>query len=288
MTDIKPFIVTGLALGSVYSLSGVGAVVLYRTTAVVNLAYGATGAVGALVAWDMIEHGRPEPIAWLVCVLVSTALSVAYGVIVAPRLALRDQTVNTASTLGFALLLLGFCNWHWRDISRSLSLPTDDHGFSVLGVRVVATKLLALAAALLITVTVGALLRHTRIGLKLRAMANDRELSSMLGIPVASVGVHAWLLSGVLAGLSGLLVADLVRLDAGTLTFLVIPAIAAAVIGRLVSLPATVAGGLAVGLAESLAVPFRSISAYRGVAPFAVSIVFLLWRQRHASLAGRR
>jgi len=49
--DFKPFVVTGLALGGVYALSGVGMVVLYRATGVLNLAFGAVGAMGALLAW---------------------------------------------------------------------------------------------------------------------------------------------------------------------------------------------------------------------------------------------
>ena len=59
--DFQPFIVTGLALGGVYALSGVGMVVLYRATGVLNLAFGAVGAMGALIAWELINnHGWPE------------------------------------------------------------------------------------------------------------------------------------------------------------------------------------------------------------------------------------
>ena len=54
--DFQPFIATGLALGGVYALSGVGMVVLYRTTGVLNLAFGAVGAMGALIAWDLINN----------------------------------------------------------------------------------------------------------------------------------------------------------------------------------------------------------------------------------------
>ena len=55
-TDFEPFLVTGLALGGVYALSGVGMVVLYRATGVLNLAFGAVGAMGALIAWQLINH----------------------------------------------------------------------------------------------------------------------------------------------------------------------------------------------------------------------------------------
>ena len=73
----KPFIVTGLALGGVYALSGVGMVVLYRTTGVLNLAFGAVGAFGALVAWELINnHGWSEWPAFGACILIGGARAI--------------------------------------------------------------------------------------------------------------------------------------------------------------------------------------------------------------------
>ena len=65
--DFEPFIVSGLALGGVYALSGVGTVVLYQATGVVYLAFGAVGAMGALIAWSLTNAGAPDWLAWLVC-----------------------------------------------------------------------------------------------------------------------------------------------------------------------------------------------------------------------------
>ncbi|EHN10216.1 High-affinity branched-chain amino acid transport system permease protein LivH (TC 3.A.1.4.1) [Patulibacter medicamentivorans] len=287
MPDLGPFIVTGLALGAVYALSGVGLVVLHRTTGVVNFAYGATGAIGALVAWSILESGGAEPVAWAAAVAAAVALSVLYGVTVAARLAQRDPAVQAAASLGFTLVLLGLAILLWRDEPRTFALPTDQWSRDVLGVTVVATKPLALGLAVAVTAVVAVLLRRTRGGLALRAMADDRELSGLLGVPVVRLGAVAWALSGALAGVSGLLVADLIRLDAGTLTFLVVPGIAAAIVGHLSSLPWTLAGGLGIGLVEALATPFDSLTSYRGAAPFAVAIGFLLWHQRRRGAATR-
>lgn len=284
MPDVKPFIVTGLALGSIYALSGMGLVVLYRATAVLNFAYGAIGAIGALVAWDLIDGGVAEPIAWLACIAVTTAISLGYGVLIAPKLADRDLATKAISTVGFAVLILGFSLWWLPDITRSLSLPTSDHGFRVFGVRVVYTRMIALGLALFIGFAVTEFLNRTRTGLFMRAMADNPDQAGMLGIRSDRVGAIAWGLSGVLSGVTGLLIADLIRLDAGALTFLVVPAIAAAVIGRLQSLPATLIGGLAIGVAESVAAPFESISDYRGVAPFLAAMLFLVWQQRESGI----
>ena len=280
MPDLKPFIVAGLALGSVYSLSGVGLTVLYRTTGVINLAYGATGALGALVAWGLLEAGNPELLAWAAGIGTATAITVAYGVLIAPLLAARDATVNLAATLGLALVILGFVLLAWNDEPRLFGLPTDEWSFTVVGVNVIATKVLALVLALAITVAVAVLLKRTRVGLSMRALAEDRELGGMQGMRVTRLGAAAWALTGVLSGVSGLLVADLIRLEAATLTFLVVPGIAAAIIGGLNSLPLTLAGGLCIGLAESVMTPFVEVTNYRGAAPFVIAIVFLLWQQR--------
>jgi branched-chain amino acid transport system permease protein len=289
MPDLKPFIVAGLALGSVYSLTGVGLVVLYRTTGVINFAHGATGAIGALVAWDVVNNGGPQELAWLAAIAVSIAISVVFGATIAARLAMRDETVKAAATVGLALLLLGFAAFHWADQPRAFGLPSDNSGFELLGVRVVLTKLVALSLCIGVALVVALLLRKTSSGLALRAMASDRELSALLGIAVTRLGVAAWALSGALAGVSGLLLANLVRLDAPTLTFLVIPGIAAATIGRLRSLVLTVAGGVGLGIVEAAATPFASISNYRGALPFLLAIAWLLWAQqkptRHAATA---
>jgi branched-chain amino acid transport system permease protein len=278
--DLKPFVVSGLATGALYSLSGVGLVVLYRATGVLNFAFGGIGAVGALVAWQL-DQSVPGAIAWAGCVGVTVLLSLIYGELVAARLDRRESTVKAVSTLGFALVLLGFAFMVWGGSGgseRSLSLPTDNFGTTILGVRIIGTQFTSVGLALVITVLVTLLLRRTRLGLSMRAMADDGELSALLGVPVARVRRISWALSGLVAGLSGLLVADLVRLDPATLTFLVIPGIAAAVIARMRSLTVTLLAGLGLGVVEAIGAPFASMASYRGIAPFGVAIVILFLR----------
>ena len=92
----------------------------------------------------------------------------------------------------------------------------------------------------------------------MRALANDREISATLGVPVRRVEAVAWFGSGIVCGAAGLLMPDLLTtLNYTTLTFLVIASLAAALIGRLESLWATLAGGLAVGLAQAVFAPVR-------------------------------
>ena len=287
--DFQPFLVTGLALGGVYALSGVGMVVLYRTTGVLNLAFGAVGALGALIAWDLINNSLwPEWPSYGVAVLLAGAVNLAYGALLGPRLAGRDPLVKATATLGLALILLGIMSWIWSDKARSMILPTSTPAFDLGQVAVSYTQLIALGFGIAVTFGTAAFLRYTKLGTAMRGLANDREITATLGVPVRRVEASAWFVSGLLSGISGLLLSDLVGLDAVSLTFLVISSLAAALIARLRSLVVTFGAALVVGLVSALATPINSISEYRNMAPFVLAIIALLVisRKREFSFSG--
>ena len=287
--DFQPFIATGLALGGVYALSGVGLVVLYRATGVLNLAFGAVGAFGALLSWELINNqGWAEWPAYLMCVLFATVVTLLYGVVFGPPLAARDPLVKATATLGLALILLGAMSWIWSDKARSMVLPTSNENFSVGQVFVNYTQVLGFAFGVLMTVAIAAFLRYTRLGTAMRALANDREITATLGVPVRRVEAMAWMGSGLMAGIAGLLLSNLVGLDANTLTFLVISALAAALIARLNSLLVTLLAGIVVGLVNALVTPILSISEYRDMTPFVLAIVALLYLSRHREVTFSR
>lgn len=284
MPDLAPFIVSGVAVGSVYALSGLGVVMLYRTTAVVNFAAGSIGAVAALTAWELEQNGLADPLSWAAALVVGTAISTLYGVLVAGRLTDREQAVKASATLGLTLLLMGFAYWRWSDTARTMRLPLDDHGVTLLDVRITATKMFALGLAIAVALATNALLHRTDRGLAMRAMADDRTLSGVLGVDVRRHGAAAWAMSGLVGGATGLLLADLVRLDVATLTFLVVPAVAAGLIAQMRSLLVTVVGGIALGVVESCGAAWKSISDYRQIIPYAAVILMLLWNHRSRSI----
>src|SRR3981081_2286520 len=108
MPELGPYLVLGLALGGVFALSGVGMVVLFRATGVLNLAYGAVGALGALIAWSLINTvGLPDWGAYLVAVAFGGLVTLVYGMLFGPPLAQRDPLVKAVATLGFTRLLVG-------------------------------------------------------------------------------------------------------------------------------------------------------------------------------------
>lgn len=283
---LKPFIVIGLAFGGVYALSGVGLVVLYRATGVLNLAFGAIGASGALIAYWLINHTScPEWLAFTVCVLFGGVLNLAYGVIFGPAFARRDPLVKMMGTLALALILLGLMGWRapaGGAFARFLPLPSSQHHYEIAGTSVNLTQIISVCLALALTAGVTLFLRVTALGTAMRALANDREITATLGVPVRRVEAVAWFGSGLACGAAGLLLPDLLTsLDYSALTFLVISSLAAALIGRLRSLWATFFGGMTVGLAQAVVTPYASVSAYRAAAPFVLAIVALLVLSRH-------
>lgn len=287
MPDLKPFVVTGLALGGVYSLSAVGLVVLYRTSGVINFAIGAFGAVAAYVTWQLRDDGQSEALAIVAGIAAATAVSVVFGLVFAPRFARAEAVVKAAATVGGALALLGTLLMIWSSNPKVLVLSTTAHGWRVFGAYVNLTQIIALSVGLLLTAATSIFLERTSLGLQMRSLASDRELSSLLGIRIARVELYAWLFSGVLAGVSGILLANLVRLEAAALTFLVIAALGAALVGGLRSLWVTLAAGIVIGVLQAIATPFESITSYRDAAPFLVAIVALLVAYRRAE-AGTR
>jgi branched-chain amino acid transport system permease protein len=287
--EFRPFIATGLALGGVYALSGVGLVVLYRTTGVLNLAFGAIGAMGALIAWELINNqGWDEYAAYGVCVAFGVVVTLLYGALFGPPLANRDPLVKATATLGLALILLGTMSWIWSDKARSMILPTSDESFDVGDVLVTYTQVIGFALGVVVTVVTTVFLRFTKMGTAMRALANDREITAALGVPVRRVEAIAWMASGLLAGVAGLLLSNLVGLDANTLTFLVISGLAAALIARLQSLVVTLVAGIVIGLVNALITPILSISEYRDMTPFVLAVVALLWLSRHREVSVSR
>ena len=303
--DLVQYIPLGVAFGALYGVSGVGMVVLYRTTGVLNLAYGAIGALGAFLSWELINESSwcPNWLAYVTCVAVGGVVTLVYGIVFGPVFAARDPLVKAAATLGLMLMLLAIMSWAWPASSaKQLPLPSDtwhNFGYQIGDVRVSWTQIIAFAFAVGVTAWTSVFLRVTKLGTAMRALANDREITATLGVPVRSVEASSWFVSGLVCGTVGLLLPSLLySLDAVALTFFVISALAAALIGGLRSLWVTLLAALAIGVVESCLSAFATwptqeqpLSQYRTMTPFVLAIVALLVlgrrRQLTISRAGR-
>jgi branched-chain amino acid transport system permease protein len=279
LPDFKPYLVIGLALGGVYAMSGVGLVVLYRTTGVLNLFYGAVGAIGSLVAWELInEYGWNQWLSFVAAILLGGVLTFLYGWILGPPLANRDPLVKASASLGFALILLGFMQWHWTTEVRNMGLPTSGWRYKTGWLNIDWTQGIAMLLPIAIAIGTVLLLNRTKVGTAMRALADNRDNASLLGIPVRKVEAVAWLGSGILFGISGLLLSQLVSMEIAALTFTFpVAALAAALIARVESLWVTVIAAFVIGLVQSSLNAVGSLALYRNTTPFVSAIVVLLW-----------
>lgn len=289
MPDFTPFIVIGLALGGVYAMSGVGLVVLYRTTGVLNLFYGAVGALGAITAWDVITNrGWNDWFSFAVVIVLGGVLTLLYGWFLGPPLADRDPLVKAAASLGFALILLGFMQWKWTEDARSLPLPTNRMRYVNGWLNINWTQGIAIIFPVVLTFVTVAFLNGTKLGTGMRALADNRDNTALLGVPVRRVEAVAWFASGLVFGISGLLLSALVALVPGPLTFTMpIAAVAAALVGRLESLWVTLGAAFVIGFVQAELNAFASLADYRNATPFVCAIVVLLWFGWRGEVEGR-
>ena len=282
----KPYIVLGLALGGAYALSGVGIVVLYQATGVLNLAFGAIGAAGALIATgSSTTPGVPDWLAFGACIAFGGAVTLLYGVVLGPAFAPRDPLVKMMGTLALALILLGLMAWRapaGGAFNRVLTLPTSETRFELFGAVVSLTQVLALVFAIVLTIGTTIFLRYTKLGTAYRAIATDREITATLGVPVRRVEASAWFGSGIVCGAAGLMLADLYH-DARLLGADVPRHLLAR---RRTDRAAALADGQRSSAAspsgspQAVLTPYASLTQYRTAAPFVLSIIALLWLGR--------
>lgn len=234
----------GLAVGSAAALTGIGLVVTYRATGVLNLAHGAVAMVCAYVLRGLVvDQGWPLPVAALVTLLVvAPALGLALDRGVFRPLALRgsNPAQTLVATIGVFVLLVGGAVLLWGPGARDDApvLLGDDPWAQ-------------LAAVLALACAVGAVTRWTRFGRELRAVVDNRPLAVLAGIDADRVAAAGWAFGSFTAGLTGVLLAPYVRLDPYGMPLLVVEVIAVAVIARMRSLPVAIGAALAIGVAQA-------------------------------------
>ena len=289
MKDLLPFIVAGVVTGAVYGLSGVGLVITYKTSGIFNFANGAIGTLGAYVFYILwVEHHVPWPAA-AVCatVVLSIPLGLGFGKL-SQRLTRREVAYQVVATVGIALLIQSGATIFFSNSTRQLNqfLPTST--FELGGTNVEWSQLITLCIALVSAGGLFAFLRFSRAGKSMRAVVDDPDLLDLSGISPSFVRSAAWVIGCSFATLSGLLIAPTLPLDPTALTLLAVQAFGAAAIGRFVSLPWTMAGGLFIGLGSSILSKYLSTTSIwaglTGAFPFVVLFLVLLFAPRSWSL----
>ena len=280
-SGILGFLIAGVALGSIYGVAAQGLVVTYATSGVFNFAQGAIGMFLAFVYWEFrVDLGLPTIVGILLTVLVAAPLM---GVLI-ERLIMRFLTdspivAQLVVTIGLMLGLMGVAASVWNPNSTTQRvIPTF---FGTSGVNIGSTflpyyRIVTIATGIAIGLLLRFLLYHTRLGITMRAVVDNRDLTVLNGARPASATMTAWALGSSMAALAGIFLAEeLSALDPSTLTLFIVDAFAAAIIARLRSLPMAYVGGLIIGLTLSFQENFLSWTGRWTSAPQAIPAALL-------------
>jgi branched-chain amino acid transport system permease protein len=249
----------------VYAALGLGLVLVHRSSGVVHVAH---GAVGAYVAYLFVElratgdlvlpvgtlhlgDAVPFTVALAVSLVVAALLGLAMYALVFRALGEAPALAGLVASVGLLAVLQALIVLRFPGGSRPVPAVLPAEPVSVLGVAVPRDRLLLAALVAAAGLTLWALYRFTRFGLASRALSADRVGVALLGWSPDRLATVNWVGASVLAGVAAILVAPVTGLDPATTTLLVVPALAAALVGRLVSFGATVAAGLALGVGQS-------------------------------------
>ena len=279
MDSVVTYAIEGLVLGCLYALSASGLVVTYVTSGVFNFGHGAIGMFMAFTYWQFaVAWHVPVPVSFFLVVFVFAPLA---GALI-ERIAIRPLYgsplgVSLMVTLGVLLALLGIADGIWSNqITRQVPVIFGNRTIHVAGTAVSYYQVLVLAVSVVVAVGLRVLFTRTRVGMTMRSAVDDKELTARSGASPVRTAQISWALGASLAAVAGIMIAPLVYLDQFNLTFLVVTGYAAAVVGRLRSLPLTVAGALLLGLIQSYAVGYLPVTLLSNLNPVIPMVVLFL------------
>lgn len=254
MSELVQFTISGIVLGAIYAIAASGLVVTYTTTGVFNLAHGAIGGLAAFGFWWLtVPVGMPLLPAAVVVIAGSALLGAGLERAVFRNFLHAPVESTLVVTIALTLLAIGVANQLFDPTEpRRLAPLLGTRHIVLADVTVSGDSLLVLGIGVAVAIGLRLLLFRSRLGAAMRALVDDPELAAYAGVRPRRVAQVSWAVGFAVAGLSGILFAAGRPLQIIVLAFLVLNAYAAAIVGRLRSLPMTVVGALALGVVQEL------------------------------------
>ena len=283
--------ISGAVSGAIYSLIAAGLVLTYSTSGIFNFAHGAVAFTTAFVFYEL-HSGLGWPV-WLAAVvsvvLFAPGLGLLLDRVVFRGLARADQAAKIVATVGLSIAIPAIALFVVELLvdTFDFDIPRGDNVFSPPGlgpvpkttwsfgdsVRLDSDQLIVVIVATVAAVGLWVLVRRTRLGLTMRAAVEKPELAESRGVDTKRTSGISWALGFFLAGLAGVAGAPLFTLTPATYTTVLFVAATAAVLGRLRSIPIAFAGGIALGLAQTLVAGYADFASK--ITGFATSVPFL-------------
>lgn len=263
-------VVSGLATGSLYALTAIGIVLIFRNTRTINLAQGDFSMIGAFVGLAVLDSLKLGLLgASLVAIIAVTLLAVGVERLIMRPLEQADWLTLFTATLGVFYILHGVAGWIWGRDTKSFPALFPSAPVSVFGTLISQAALFNMLIAAAVGGCLYVFFRFTKPGIAMRAITEDPTAAQLMGIPVRRIVLLTWAVGGVLAAISGILLAPVVYVSTQMMDTVLVKGYVGAVFGGLYSLPGAVVGSLIIGVAENLA------GGYLG-AQYKVTIAFVL------------
>ncbi|KTT32908.1 ABC transporter permease [Pseudomonas oryzihabitans] len=270
----------GLLAGVMYALVALGFVLIYRASGVFNFAQGAMLLFAALTYVSLVERGLPGWLALLFTLGVMILLAVAVERTVLRPLVNRSPLVLFMATLGLAYFIEGAAQALWGAQVHGLDLGIEDSPLEVGDLLLSSFDLFAAAVAALLVLGLSLLFERTRLGISLRAVADDPLAAQAVGIRLPRIWALVWAVAGCVGLVAGLLWGARLGVQF-SLSLIVLKALPVLIIGGFSSITGAIVGGLLIGASEKLAEVYLGPFIGGGIEnwfPYAFALVFLLIR----------
>jgi ABC-type branched-subunit amino acid transport system ATPase component/branched-subunit amino acid ABC-type transport system permease component len=284
MTQVLQFAILGLGASAAYVLLGSGVVLINRGSSVINFAQAGFAMVGAFLLWDLHEvHAMSFVPAFIASLVIVGLLGVLTFFLVMRPLAASSTFARTLASLGVLLILQAGAGLIWGVVPVSVPawLPTNILHFA--GVTVSAQPLVELAIAIVIIVVLWVASERSRVGMGLRALAENPRTAAGFGWSPTRLGVLTWCSGAVLGALAGMLIAPTSGLDTTNMPLLIVPTLAAVYLGSFESFPILLLASIFIGVGQSLLTEYVHVTGVATGLPFIVIFVFLVVRRRDRS-----
>jgi branched-chain amino acid transport system permease protein len=276
-------ILSGLATGSLYALAALGLVLIFKTSDVVNFAQGEMAMFCTFVMFTLLSGaGLPFWGAFALALVFAGLFGAGIERVVLRPLAKAPLISVLIATLGLLQVINGVAGWIWGYEPKAFPTALSGEPIRTAGLVFTRPELMNLAVGLGVMLVFFAMFKYTKIGIAMRAVAENRIASRLMGISTDRVLSLTWGLGGILAAIAGVLIAPVTNLDINMMADMQIKAFTAAVLGGFTSLPGAVVGGLTLGVLENIVGQYMP----QLKTPFAFGLIVLVLIIRPAGLLG--
>lgn len=278
MSLLPQLLFTGIGIGSIYAMVALGFVLLIRSANVVNFAQGEFSMLGAYAMVILLTgFGINYAVSLVLAILLMAVFGVVFASITYWPLRDRGQIPVIISTIGATILLSNLILATYGPSPEVLPGLFDGAGFLVGNVFMDSQYLTIIAVTALLVSLQYLIFEKTMVGKKLQATSQDKEMASLLGIPVIAMIFGTFAYSAALGGLAGILVAPILFVSVGIGPLIALKAFAANIIGGFGSIPGAIFGGLIIGIVETLGAAYISVP-YKDAFAFLMLLAVLLVR----------